>query len=82
MAIERSNSFHLLLSDDELKLLRLLAERDGLNASDYLRSLIRRMAGSPPHLAHVLRLGSMLGGRLDTAFESRANAGKTKKKAL
>jgi hypothetical protein len=61
MAIDRTNSFHLLLSDDELKLLKLLAERDGLNASDYLRSLIRQMAGSPPHLAQVLRLGATLG---------------------
>ena len=61
MAIERTNSFHLLLSDDELKLLKLLAERDGLNASDYLRSLIRQMAGSPPHLAQALRLGAALG---------------------
>ncbi|MGA2451056.1 MAG: hypothetical protein ABTD50_20540 [Polyangiaceae bacterium] len=43
MAIERNNSFHLLLSDDELNLLKLLAERDGLNASDYLRMLIRMM---------------------------------------
>jgi len=42
MAIERNNSFHLMLSDDELKLLRLLAEQEGLNASDYLRLLIRR----------------------------------------
>jgi hypothetical protein len=61
MAIERTNSFHLLLSDDELKLLKLLAERGGLNASDYLRSLIRQMAGSPPHLALALQLGAQLG---------------------
>jgi hypothetical protein len=83
MAIDRSNSFHLLLSDDELKLLRLLAERDGLNASDYLRSLIRQMAGSPPHLAQVLRLGAAMGGKLDLAkmFETRLEAGKVKKKA-
>jgi hypothetical protein len=62
MAIERKNSFHLLLSDDELKLLRLLAEREGLNASDYLRSLLRQMAGTTPNLAQVLRLGAALGG--------------------
>jgi hypothetical protein len=67
MAIERKNSFHLLLSDDELKLLRLLAEREGLNASDYLRSLVRQMAGSPPHLAQVIRLGAALGGKVDLA---------------
>jgi hypothetical protein len=61
MAIERTNSFHLLLSDDELKLLKLLAEKEGLNASDYLRSLLRRMAGAPPHLAMALQLGATLG---------------------
>ena len=60
MAIERKNSFHLLLSDDELRLLKLLAEREGLNASDYLRSLLRQMAGAPPHLAVGLRLGAAL----------------------
>ena len=76
MAIERKNSFHLLLSDDELKLLRLLAEREGLNASDYLRSLLRQMAGTPPHLAQVIRLGAALGGKLDLAkaFEAHTNA--------
>jgi hypothetical protein len=61
MAIERTNSFHLLLSDDELKLLKLLAERGGLNASDYLRSLIRQMAGAPTHLVQALQLGAALG---------------------
>lgn len=61
MAIDRNNSFHLLLSDDELKLLKLLAEKDGLNASDYLRSLIREMAGARPHLAQAMRLGATLG---------------------
>ncbi len=74
MAIDRKNSFHLLLSDDELKLLRLLAEREGLNASDYLRSLLRQMAGAPPHLAQVIRLGAALGGKVDLAkvFEAHA----------
>ncbi len=65
MAISRKNSFHLLLSDDELKLLHLLAEREGLNASDYLRSLLRQMAGGAPHLAQILRLGAALGGKID-----------------
>jgi hypothetical protein len=60
MAIERNNSFHLLLSDDELKLLKLLAEKDGLNASDYLRSVIRQMAGAPPQVANLLHLGAAL----------------------
>jgi len=45
MAIERKNSFHLLLSDDELSLLQMLAEREGLNASDFLRTSLRRLAG-------------------------------------
>lgn len=62
--MDRPNSFHLLLSNDELKLLRLLAEREGLNASDYLRTVLRRLAGTPPHLAHAIRLGSLLGGKV------------------
>jgi hypothetical protein len=60
MAIERKNSFHLLLSDDELQLLKLLAEREGLNASDYLRSLLRQMAGASTQAMQVMRLGSAL----------------------
>ena len=83
MPIDRKNSFHLLLSDDELNLLRLLAEREGLNASDYLRSLIRQMAGAPPHLAQVIRLGAALGGNVDLAkaFAAHTTAAKAKKKA-
>jgi predicted transcriptional regulator len=82
MAIERKNSFHLLLSDDELKLLRLLAEREGLNASDYLRSVLRQLAGTPPHLAQVIRLGAALGGKIDLskAFESHSAMTKSKTK--
>jgi hypothetical protein len=82
MTIERKNSFHLLLSDDELNLLRLLAEREGLNASDYLRTMLRQLAGTPPHLAQVIRLGAALGGKLDLAkaFEGYAAATKPKKK--
>jgi hypothetical protein len=60
MAIERKNSFHLLLSDDELTLLKLLAEREGLNASDYLRSLLRQMAGASSQAVQVMRLGATL----------------------
>lgn len=60
MAIERKNSFHLLLSDDELTLLKLLAEREGLNASDYLRSLLRQMAGASTTAVQVMRLGGAL----------------------
>ncbi len=74
MPIERKNSFHLLLSDDELSLLKLLAEREGLNASDYLRSLLRQMAGAPPHMAQVIRLGAVLG-----LVQKRSRATKRKK---
>jgi hypothetical protein len=82
MPIERKNSFHLLLSDDELKLLKLLAEREGLNASDYLRSLLRQMAGTPPHLAQVIRLGAALGGKVDLSqlIESHSTLTKAKTK--
>jgi hypothetical protein len=77
MAIERTNSFHLLLSDDELKLLKLLAEREGLNASDYLRMLIRTM----PTSAAQLRLHAAVGSRADLAklFETYADAFKLAK---
>jgi hypothetical protein len=77
MAMERKNSFHLLLSDDELKLLRLLAEREGLNASDYLRLLLRQMAGTPPQLSQAFRLGAGQGSRVDL---SKAFEGATKLK--
>jgi len=76
MAIERKNSFHLLLSDDELKLLRLLAERDGLNASDYLRSTLRQLAGAPPHLAQIVRLRAALGGSVDLTAALEPYTGK------
>lgn len=78
MAIQRSNSFHLLLSDDELNLLRLLAEREGLNASDYLRTVLRQLAGAPPHLAQVIRLGAALGGKVDLAHLVETHAAVTK----
>jgi hypothetical protein len=91
MTIERTNSFHLLLSDDELKLLKLLAEREGLNASDYLRMLIRTMPSTSPQLLQGIRLGAALGGKVDLAklFEAHSDAVKlaksnveeTKKKA-
>jgi hypothetical protein len=41
MAPQRPNQFKMLLSDEELKLLRELAESRGLTASDYIRQLIR-----------------------------------------
>jgi hypothetical protein len=87
MAIERNNSFHLLLSDDELKLLKLLAERDGLNASDYLRMLIRMMPStSSPTIAQATRLGATLGSlslagnvNLAKVFEAHSDAMKAAK---
>lgn len=60
MPIARKNSFHLMLSDDELSLLHMLAEREGLNASDYLRMMLRRLAGTAPHMAEMLRLGELM----------------------
>jgi hypothetical protein len=83
MPIERNNSFHLLLSDDELKLLKLLAEREGLNPSDYLRTTLRQLAGTPPHLAQAIRLGAALGGKIDLAGAFKRHAAMTnpKKKA-
>jgi hypothetical protein len=60
MAMARKNSFHLMLSDDELALLHMLAEREGLNASDYLRTMLRRLAGTAPHLAEMMRLGELM----------------------
>lgn len=67
MAIERPNSFHLMLSDDELKLLRLLAEQEGLNASDYLRSLMRRAAGGGQqvNLSRIRELVHLLAPEID-----------------
>ena len=86
MAIERNNSFHLLLSDDELKLLKLLAEREGLNASDYLRMLIRTMPSASPHLVQGMRLGAVLAGKGDlaTLFEllAKSNVEEAKKRKM
>jgi hypothetical protein len=87
MAMERNNSFHLLLSDDELKLLKLLAERDGLNASDYLRMVLRMMPSTnSPTIAQVTRLGATLGslsleGKVDLAklFEAHSDAARLAK---
>lgn len=77
MAIARDNSFHLLLSDDELTLLKLLAEREGLNAPDFLRMLIRTM----PTSAAQLRLGAAIASKADLAklFEMYADAFKLAK---
>jgi hypothetical protein len=72
MPIERKNSFHLLLSDDELKLLRLLAEQEGLNASDYLRSMIRRAPSVPTRVMTAIKTSEMLGiGELGKLVDAR-----------
>jgi hypothetical protein len=42
MASERGRQFRMNLSEEELAMLRELADADGLNGSDYLRTLIRR----------------------------------------
>ncbi len=83
MPIDRKNSFHLMLSDDELTLLRLLAEREGLNASDYLRWLLRQMAGTPQNMAHAIRLGAALAGNVDfgQAFAAHVATAKASSKA-
>jgi hypothetical protein len=38
----RDRRFNMLLSEEEERFLRALAEADGLTASDYLRQLVRR----------------------------------------
>jgi len=60
MTIDRKNSFHLLLSDDELSLLHMLAEREGLSASDFLRTTLRRVAGMGAQQAMGIRVADML----------------------
>jgi hypothetical protein len=72
MAIVRNNSFHLMLSDDELSLLKLLAEREGLSASDYLRTMLRRLSVSPPGIAEGLRVRDLLGELLAAHPSARA----------
>jgi hypothetical protein len=42
MAPERDRQFRMNVADEELEMLRQLAEADGLTASDYLRTAIRR----------------------------------------
>lgn len=64
-----------------MNLLRLLAEREGLNASDYLRSMLRQLAGTPPHLAQAIRLGAVLGGKVDLAKALEPYTQTTKAKA-
>jgi hypothetical protein len=82
MPIERNNSFHLMLSEDELTLLKMLAEQKGVNASDYLRLLIRE-GGHSSSMAHVYALQAMMekGSDVRETFEkARAAAAKTRKR--
>jgi len=74
MAIERKNSFHLMLSDDELTLLQLLAEQAGLNASDYLRTMMRQLAGTPPHLKALMHISNLLGGKAPAKRKAKKRA--------
>ena len=83
MPIERKNSFHLLLSDDELKLLRLQAESEGLNASDFLRLLIRQgKSPSAQQLATALQVQRIMAADLDLGemYAATREAGPGKKK--
>ena len=44
MTIEREHKLTMMISVHERALLRWLADREGLNVSDYLRTLIRHKA--------------------------------------
>ena len=50
MPPERPNQLKIMVSDDELEMVRSLAERQGQTVADYLRQLIRRehAAVTPP----------------------------------
>jgi hypothetical protein len=70
--MEPKNRIELLLSDGELELLQLLAEREGLSPADYLRLLLRQHAARPPELSRAFRHGTNPGepGDLAHAFDS------------
>jgi hypothetical protein len=80
MAITRKNSFNLLLSDDEARLLELLAEREGLDPSDYLRALIRAAPSTSTTFAHTtaaaIAARTLIGTGIDIRklFETHAQA--------
>jgi hypothetical protein len=69
MAITRKNSFELLLSDDEARLLELLAQREGLDPAEYLRALIRMAPSTSPTFGHTtaaaLTVRALIGAGLD-----------------
>jgi hypothetical protein len=70
--MEPKSRVELWLSEDELRLLERLAEREGLSREDYLRLLIRQHAARPAQLAQAFRHGAGLGDRVDlaNAFDS------------
>lgn len=41
-SVERTKRLHMLLSDDEDRMLRAIAEADGFSASDAVRQMIRK----------------------------------------
>lgn len=43
----RDQQFKVLLSEEEHKALKRLAQQDGVTASDYIRLIIRRDSGLP-----------------------------------
>jgi hypothetical protein len=55
MPPERPNQLKILVSDDELTMVRALAEQQGQTVADYLRLLIRREHAEIA-LAHLPRL--------------------------
>ncbi|CAN5435334.1 hypothetical protein BH09MYX1_BH09MYX1_15890 [soil metagenome] len=64
--------------DDELGLLKLLAERERLNASDYLRASLRRSAASPAQITQAMRIVEILGaGEATKVFAARGPKRKT-----
>jgi hypothetical protein len=54
MAPDRDRQFRMNLSDGELQMLKELAEKQGLTASDYLRMLIRNEHGQQVGLRFTL----------------------------
>ena len=54
MAPDRDRQFRMNLSDEELQMLKALAEKQGLTASDYLRMLIRNEHGQQVGLRFTL----------------------------
>jgi uncharacterized protein (DUF1778 family) len=66
--VDREARINLRASEEEAAMLRALAERDGISASDFLRLYIRRAYreafGSPRSMAEAVKLHNL---RADTA---------------